>query len=118
MTDKTRTIEISEETYEQLMERGQFPETMDQLIVRLANGVPKTQRIVTIVKPKVKRKRKRHKIGCKYCDRVFLAAQGYASHLRCYHPEHYHPANPTPLSERTTVRFRNRKEETEKADEE
>ncbi|HET6456817.1 MAG TPA: hypothetical protein VFI02_20655, partial [Armatimonadota bacterium] len=106
------TITVSAETYERLMGHGQFPETVDSLIVRLCNGdALKPHRKIVIAKvatpePTEKKKKVRHRIGCEWCNRVFLGGQGYASHLRHFHPKHYNPKNPVPLSERKTVIYR------------
>jgi hypothetical protein len=104
----TTTIEVSLETYDRLMELGAFPETLDELVGRLINGAaPKPRRDVVRIKLADGKKRQiRKKIGCEWCDRVFLGGQGYASHLRTHHPKHYHPAHPTPLSQRKTVLYR------------
>jgi len=109
----TTTIEVSLETFDKLMEVGAFPETVDDLIGRLINGSTPTLKrgnsptstSAPTTKGKKKRQR-RKKIGCEWCDRVFLGGQGYASHLRHSHPEHYHPVKPVPLSERKTVIYR------------
>lgn len=103
---KNRTIEVSAETYDLLVAVGEFPETVDECIKRLING---THTFVATNRPskgKQNKRKVRKKIGCEWCDRVFVGGQGYASHLRTYHPEHYNPKNPVPLSERKTVLYR------------
>lgn len=71
------TIEVTQKMFDRLFKLGSFPETWDDVLIRLVNGAePKPVR--------VKRKYVR-KITCEVCGKNFKGPQGLGAHRSRVH---------------------------------